>query len=59
MPKSPKSKLPEEVLEFLRNMAVKGGKARVAKMTPEERKESARRAVKARWAKAKKKGRSS
>ncbi len=29
----------------------KGGKARAAKMTPEERSESARKAVKARWAK--------
>ena len=31
----------------------KGGKARAAKMTPEERSESARKAVQARWAKAK------
>ena len=31
----------------------KGGPARAAKMTPEERSESARRAVLARWAKAK------
>jgi hypothetical protein len=29
----------------------KGGKARAANMTPEERSESARKAVKARWAK--------
>jgi hypothetical protein len=29
----------------------KGGKARAAKMTPEERSESARKAAKARWAK--------
>lgn len=29
----------------------KGGPARAAKMTPEERSESARNAVKARWAK--------
>jgi hypothetical protein len=29
----------------------KGGKARAAKMTPEERSESARNAAKARWAK--------
>ncbi len=29
----------------------KGGKARAAKMTPEERSESARKAVQARWAK--------
>ena len=31
---------------------VKGGKARAAKMTPEERKESARKAAEARWKKA-------
>ena len=31
----------------------KGGKARAAKMTPEERSESARKAAKARWAKKK------
>ncbi len=30
---------------------VKGGKARAEKLTPEERKESARKAAKARWAK--------
>jgi hypothetical protein len=29
----------------------KGGKARAEKMTPEERKESARKAAEARWAK--------
>jgi hypothetical protein len=33
---------------------LKGGKARVAKLTPEERRELARKAVRARWAKAKK-----
>jgi len=33
--------------------AKKGGLARAAKMTPEERSESARKAVLARWAKAK------
>lgn len=32
----------------------KGGPARAAKMTPEERSESAKKAVQARWAKAKK-----
>jgi hypothetical protein len=34
----------------------KGGKARAKKMTKQERSESARKAVLARWAKAKKKG---
>lgn len=33
----------------------KGGFARAAKMTPEERRESARKAVQARWKKAKEK----
>jgi hypothetical protein len=33
----------------------RGGKARVKNQTPEQRKESARRAAQARWAKAKKK----
>lgn len=32
--------------------AAKGGKARAAKLTPEQRRESARKAVAARWAKA-------
>ena len=34
-----------------RRGGLKGGKARAAKMTPEERSESARKAAKARWAK--------
>ena len=34
----------------------KGGKARAAKMTPEERSESARKAAKARWAKEREEG---
>ncbi len=33
-----------------------GGKARARKMTPEQRRESARKAVQARWARAKAKG---
>jgi len=37
-----------------RKGGLKGGFARAAKMTPEERSESARKAVQARWAKAKK-----
>ena len=37
----------------------KGGKARAAKMTPEERSESARKAVNARWAKKKRQQESS
>jgi hypothetical protein len=34
----------------------KGGKARMAALTPEQRKELARKAARARWAKAKKEG---
>ena len=37
----------------------KGGKARMAALTPEERTELARKAVRTRWAKAKKKGKRS
>ena len=45
----------EELRELARILGrrggLKGGKARAAKMTPEERSESARKAVQARWAK--------
>jgi hypothetical protein len=45
----------EELRELARILGrrggLKGGKARAAKMTPEERSESARKAVNARWAK--------
>lgn len=48
-------KLPPEVLEFFRKQGANGGKlgakARMVKMTPEQRSESARRAVVARWKK--------
>jgi len=37
---------------------LKGGKARAAKLTPEQKSELGRKAVKARWAKAKKAGES-
>ncbi len=40
-------------VELGRRGGLKGGKARAAKMTPEERSESARKAAKARWAKKK------
>jgi hypothetical protein len=39
-----------------RKGGLKGGKATAARRTPEERSEAARKAVQARWAKAKKKG---
>jgi len=38
-------------VELGRRGGLKGGKARAAKMTPEERAESARHAAQARWAK--------
>ncbi len=38
-------------VELGRRGGLKGGKARAAKMTKEERSESARKAAKARWAK--------
>ncbi len=36
-------------VELGRRGGLKGGKARAAKMTPEERSESARKAARARW----------
>ena len=52
-----KRTLPAEFREYLAKIGRKGGKkggpARAAKMTPEERRESARKAVLARWAKRK------
>jgi hypothetical protein len=45
----------EELRELARKLGrhggLKGGPARAAKMTPEERSEAARKAVKARWSK--------
>lgn len=50
-----KKKLPAEVQAYFANQGrkggLKGGPARAAKMTPQERSESARKAVLARWAK--------
>jgi len=55
------SKLPPEFHEYFAKIGSKGGKkggpARAAKMTPQERAESARRAVTARWTRTKQKGR--
>ena len=39
---------------YAAEFARKGGRARAKKLTPEQRKESARKAAQARWAKAKK-----
>ena len=52
-----KTRLPAKVREYFSRLGKKGGPkggaARAAKMTPEERRESARKAVLARWAKKK------
>jgi hypothetical protein len=53
----PKNAVSSELREYLAKLGKKGGKkggpARAAAMTAEERSESARKAVTARWAKAK------
>jgi hypothetical protein len=47
-------KLPEEIREYFRKQGAIGGKSRADNMTAEERSEASRKAVQARWAKAKK-----
>jgi hypothetical protein len=54
MPKKPKN---PHAVALGRLGGLKGGKARTSKLTAEERKALARKAVLARWAKAKKKAR--
>ena len=53
----PKKKLPPEVLDYFTRMGKKGGalggQTRAANMSAEQRSESARKAVRARWAKTK------
>ena len=50
-----KKTIPAELSEYFAKIGKKGGKkrgaVRASRMTPEERAESARRAVQARWAK--------
>ncbi len=46
-------KLPEAALEFFARKGRIGGKIRAERLTAEERSEQARKAVQARWAKAK------
>lgn len=53
-PKKPSSKKNPAAVMLGRLGGLKGGPARAAKMTPEERSESARKAVHARWERAKK-----
>jgi len=48
-----KTEFPKDVLEFFRTTGKIGGKTRAANMSAEERTEQARKAVQARWAKAK------
>jgi hypothetical protein len=54
-----RKKLPPDIRSFFVTMGKKGGKiggpALAAKLTPEQRSENARKAVLARWAKAKQK----
>jgi hypothetical protein len=45
-----------EISKYLAALGRKGGKARVKNQTPEQRKESARKAAQARWAKRKRGG---
>lgn len=44
-----------ELMDYFRKTGAQGGRSRAAGMTPEERSESARKAVQARWAKARSK----
>jgi hypothetical protein len=52
-----KKKMPEDIRDYFARMGKKGGriggKARAEALSPEERSESARKAVLARWAKKK------
>ena len=46
-----RTKAKDAITEYLRALGRKGGKARVTGMTADERRESARKAARARWAK--------
>jgi hypothetical protein len=48
-------KMPEEIRKFFRKQGAVGGKTRAENLSAEERREAARKAVQARWQKAKKK----
>jgi hypothetical protein len=47
-------RLPDEIRQAFRKYGATGGRKRAANLSEEERRESARKAAKARWAKAKK-----
>ena len=49
--KNPKQSKDPAAVELGRKGGLKGGPARASKLTPEQRSESARKAVQARWAK--------
>jgi hypothetical protein len=49
-----RTELPEEVLEYFRKQGKVGGKTRAARLSAEQRSEIARKAINARWAKARK-----
>lgn len=55
-----KKKMPADIAEFFRREGAKGGKkggkSRMASLTPEQRKELAKKGAAARWAKRKRKG---
>jgi hypothetical protein len=48
-------KLPDEIRQFFQKQGAIGGKSRAKRLASEERREAARKAVQARWARAKKK----
>ena len=52
-PKKERSPVSQYLSEIGRKGGLKGGKARAEKLTPEQRKEIAKKAAKARWAKIK------
>jgi hypothetical protein len=50
-PRKKRSPVSKYLAEIGRKGGLKGGKARAAKLTPEQRQEAARKAAKARWSK--------
>ena len=48
-------RLPDEIRDYFRKQGARGGKARAANLSPEQRREIARKAAQGRWARARKK----
>lgn len=48
--------VPEEVRRYVQSWGRKGGKTQAAHLTPEQRRDSARKAARARWKDRRKKG---